>query len=287
MGIDDLLKSKRADILQVTARRGARNVRVFGSVARGEARPDKRYRDVLVELEAGRRWLRWTTAALNQTTQRYSAEAGIERGLWWLPYGGLTNTLTISGSATFTQTAINNLTVTIIITANASVTTTVIPPGQVTINQAVTPATFPGAGRPVTYTIMIANAGTGTVRVTQITDTLPTGFSYITTTTDIGAGSIVTNGQNITWTYTSADIGGGNTATLTFQALASGSFTLTQYCNNAGAIVSGLGISIADSACVGRPEYFITAQAGSQTIRARVRLAAGGWPTILSWEFLP
>jgi uncharacterized protein len=53
MGVDELLKSKRADILQVAAQHGARNVRVFGSVARGEARPDSDV-DVLVELETGR-----------------------------------------------------------------------------------------------------------------------------------------------------------------------------------------------------------------------------------------
>jgi uncharacterized protein len=53
MGVDELLKSRRADILQVAAQHGARNVRVFGSVARGEARPDSDI-DVLVELEAGR-----------------------------------------------------------------------------------------------------------------------------------------------------------------------------------------------------------------------------------------
>ena len=56
---------------------------------------------------------RATTAAINQTTQRYSSDAGIERGLWWLQYGGLTLTV---GSSVVTSTQINNLTVTIIIT---------------------------------------------------------------------------------------------------------------------------------------------------------------------------
>jgi predicted nucleotidyltransferase len=40
LGIDDLLKDKRDAILELAARYGASNVRVFGSVARGEARPD-------------------------------------------------------------------------------------------------------------------------------------------------------------------------------------------------------------------------------------------------------
>ncbi len=53
MGVDELVKQKRADILQIAGRHGARNVRLFGSIARGEARPDSDI-DVLVEFEAGR-----------------------------------------------------------------------------------------------------------------------------------------------------------------------------------------------------------------------------------------
>ncbi len=53
MGIDQLLKAKREEILRVAARHGALNVRVFGSVARGDARPDSDV-DFLIELERGR-----------------------------------------------------------------------------------------------------------------------------------------------------------------------------------------------------------------------------------------
>jgi predicted nucleotidyltransferase len=48
-----LLKNKRQQILRVAERYGARNVRVFGSAARGEA-DDASDIDFLVELEAGR-----------------------------------------------------------------------------------------------------------------------------------------------------------------------------------------------------------------------------------------
>jgi uncharacterized protein len=37
LGIDDLLKDKREAIIKLAAQHGASNVRVFGSVARGEA----------------------------------------------------------------------------------------------------------------------------------------------------------------------------------------------------------------------------------------------------------
>ncbi len=49
MGIDEILKPKREEILRIAAKHGAYNVRVFGSVARGEARPDSDV-DFLVQL---------------------------------------------------------------------------------------------------------------------------------------------------------------------------------------------------------------------------------------------
>ena len=53
MEINDLLINKREEILQIAARHGAQNVRIFGSAARGEARPDSDI-DFLVTLEIGR-----------------------------------------------------------------------------------------------------------------------------------------------------------------------------------------------------------------------------------------
>jgi hypothetical protein len=49
----DSLRSRRAEILDVARKHGARNVRIFGSVARGDAGPDSDV-DILVELEPGR-----------------------------------------------------------------------------------------------------------------------------------------------------------------------------------------------------------------------------------------
>ncbi len=49
MGIEQILKEKRAEILQIAERHGAYNVRVFGSVARGEAGPESDI-DLLVEM---------------------------------------------------------------------------------------------------------------------------------------------------------------------------------------------------------------------------------------------
>lgn len=49
----ELLQSKREDILRTAIRYGAYNVRVFGSVARGEADPESDI-DLLVDVEPGR-----------------------------------------------------------------------------------------------------------------------------------------------------------------------------------------------------------------------------------------
>jgi uncharacterized protein len=53
MGISELLKEKRETILRIAAKHGARNVRVFGSAARGEADEESDL-DLLVEMEPGR-----------------------------------------------------------------------------------------------------------------------------------------------------------------------------------------------------------------------------------------
>jgi len=53
MGIKELLLPFREEILKIASKYGAYNVRVFGSVARGEARPDSDV-DFLVELEPKR-----------------------------------------------------------------------------------------------------------------------------------------------------------------------------------------------------------------------------------------
>lgn len=53
MALDQLLKAKRPEILRIGAKCGARNIRVFGSVVRGEA-DERSDVDFLVEMEPGR-----------------------------------------------------------------------------------------------------------------------------------------------------------------------------------------------------------------------------------------
>ena len=47
------LLEKKKEILKIAAKHGARNIRIFGSVARGEARSDSDV-DFLVDMEPGR-----------------------------------------------------------------------------------------------------------------------------------------------------------------------------------------------------------------------------------------
>ena len=53
MSLHELLQERREDILRIAAQHGASHVRIFGSVARGEAKPDSDV-DFLVELEPSR-----------------------------------------------------------------------------------------------------------------------------------------------------------------------------------------------------------------------------------------
>jgi predicted nucleotidyltransferase len=53
MELEQLLETHREQILAAALKHGAYDVRIFGSVARGEARPDSDF-DFLVNLEAGR-----------------------------------------------------------------------------------------------------------------------------------------------------------------------------------------------------------------------------------------
>jgi uncharacterized protein len=53
MALEALLRTKRQDVLRIAGKYGARRVRIFGSVARGEA-DDLSDLDFLVDLDPGR-----------------------------------------------------------------------------------------------------------------------------------------------------------------------------------------------------------------------------------------
>jgi predicted nucleotidyltransferase len=51
--MDEVLRNKRAEVMAVIARHGARNPRLFGSTARGQATAESDV-DLLVDMEPGR-----------------------------------------------------------------------------------------------------------------------------------------------------------------------------------------------------------------------------------------
>ena len=81
MSIRELLQSKREKILQIAARHGARKVRVFGSVARGEARRGSDI-DFPVEMDEGRSLLDHAALILDlERVLKRPVDVASERGL--------------------------------------------------------------------------------------------------------------------------------------------------------------------------------------------------------------
>lgn len=61
MGLEQLIREKSADIKAIAAKHGAENIRLFGSVVRGEAGPDS---DVDFLVETGPSTSSWFPAGL-------------------------------------------------------------------------------------------------------------------------------------------------------------------------------------------------------------------------------
>ena len=83
MSLHDDLLERREEILVIAARHGARRVRVFGSVVRGEETPESDL-DLLVEFEPGRSLLDHIALAqdLNDLLGR-EVDVVTEGGLHW------------------------------------------------------------------------------------------------------------------------------------------------------------------------------------------------------------
>lgn len=84
MAGSELLQEKRDEILRICAKYGARNVRVFGSTARGEAGAGSDI-DLLVEFEPGRSLL--DQAGLVAELEEFlgcKVDVVSEKGLYWL-----------------------------------------------------------------------------------------------------------------------------------------------------------------------------------------------------------
>jgi predicted nucleotidyltransferase len=84
MGSMELLKEKRDAVIALAARHGAGNLRVFGSVSRGDAGPESDI-DLLVKMEEGRSLLDLSALVLDlQDLLGVRMDVVSEDGLYWL-----------------------------------------------------------------------------------------------------------------------------------------------------------------------------------------------------------
>jgi uncharacterized protein len=84
MAHDQLLKEKRKAVMDLAARHGAKNIRVFGSVARGQAGAESDI-DLLVKMEEGRSLLD-LSALIFDLRELLGVKVDVvsEKGLYWL-----------------------------------------------------------------------------------------------------------------------------------------------------------------------------------------------------------
>jgi predicted nucleotidyltransferase len=83
MTTSELIQQKREEILRLAAKRGAFNVRVFGSIARGDEREDSDV-DFLVDMEAGRSLLDLGGLLMDlQDLLGRKVDVVTEKGLHW------------------------------------------------------------------------------------------------------------------------------------------------------------------------------------------------------------
>jgi len=84
MRSEELLKEKRENVLDLAGKHGARNVRVFGSVARGESGAESDI-DLLVKMEEGRSLLDLSALTLElRDLLGVKVDVVSEDGIYWL-----------------------------------------------------------------------------------------------------------------------------------------------------------------------------------------------------------
>ncbi len=84
MEIREFIQEKRQDILQMATEHGARNMRIFGSVARGDAGAESDV-DILVKMDQGRSLLDLSALVMDlRDLLGRKVDVVSEDGLYWL-----------------------------------------------------------------------------------------------------------------------------------------------------------------------------------------------------------
>lgn len=226
--------------------------------------------------------------------KQYASDAGVEFGIWKLvndpTFRADVNVAPGTPKRILPDILVNQVTTSITVTLAINSTPTPTPTpqvGQVTIDKTVAPNTV-SPGWTVTYTITIANAGLGAIRVRAITDTLASGFTYITGSTTVNGlddpGEPTIQGQTLTWSYSPPypKMDSGASGVLSFQATSS--TVVGTYYNEAGVRTGPQTVfSTGPTAAVEVSPYDIVATADGVTISARV-VISGTDVTIQAWE---
>jgi uncharacterized repeat protein (TIGR01451 family)/fimbrial isopeptide formation D2 family protein len=119
----------------------------------------------------------------------------------------------------------------------------------------------PGADT-LTYTLQYRNNSGATITGVQVTDTIPTGMTYLTSTPSTGSINVV--GQNLTWTIGSVAGGATGTATVTVQTLSSIAGTSV---TNTGTLSSNQtpNVNASVDTVIGRPNVLISKRASGNS----------------------
>ena len=103
----------------------------------------------------------------------------------------------------------------------ARATTTILVP-DITVEKTGRPAMF--VGNQVTYTLTASNSGDAALTGVTITDTIPTGMSYVTSSP---AGTVSDDGAQVTWSVGNLAVGAETSVTVTLQGDQVGTVTNT------------------------------------------------------------
>lgn len=237
--------------------------------------------------------------------RQYSADAGVEHAIWRLNYEpGFADSLTPANPTTNYPITVNNTIVNINVTWVEIIPPPNPPPppegpeaDRIQMSKSVAPNSAPVSQQATfTYVISIDNVATSVVKIAEVRDLLPTGFSYVA-----GSSSGITTAdptieleggqQKLRWIFPvpKPDVAAGQVVTLTFQAIAT--LQMDIYWNETWAALDPEGIGTrgtGSTAPVGGGGmspygYDILSNAGGTAIRARVTMNDIGVP-ILSWK---
>ncbi len=237
--------------------------------------------------------------------RQYSADAGVEHATWRLKYEpGFAGSLTLANPTVNYPVTVNNSSVNIDVTlVQVEFPPQPQPPPEgpeadrLQVSKSVAPESPPaGQLTTFTYTVSVKNVDTSTIKLANVRDLLPAGFSYVPgsssgITTANPVIELVAGQQELKWIFSPPrpSISAGGTRALDFQATATPQVDF--YWNEAWVELAETGIGIVGTGSTAPVRgggisfyaYDVVSNAGGTVIRARVTIADSG-VAISSWR---